>query len=112
MPIRGSPNGAAHSCPRSPQPGPGLVDVIARNRWTPSLGLAVDVINRYGWTSSIGSSCRHHSVRPSMQPIPCVGPMPLLSTGARGTYALCNFESTVRYQRVDDALEIAERIEV
>jgi len=42
-------------------------------------------------------------------------------TGARGTYARCNFllghqkkESTVRYLgvEVDDALEIAERIEV
>jgi len=56
MPIRGSSNEAAHSCPRSPQPQ-GLVDAIARN--------AVDVINRYGWTSSIGIAGRHHSVRPS-----------------------------------------------
>jgi hypothetical protein len=64
MPIRGSPNGAAHSCPRSPQPR-GQVDAIARNRWTPSLGMAVDAINRYAWTSSIGTGGRHHSVRPS-----------------------------------------------
>ena len=39
MPIRGSSNGVAHSCPRSPQPSR-LVDVIARNGWTPSIGTA------------------------------------------------------------------------
>ena len=37
MPIRGSPNGAAHSCPRF-STASGLVDAIARNRWTPSIG--------------------------------------------------------------------------
>jgi hypothetical protein len=42
------------------------VDAIARNRWTPSLGMAVAAINRYGWTSSIGIRGRHHSVRPSL----------------------------------------------
>ena len=63
MPIRGSPNGAAHSqCTLFHSHV--LVDAIARNRWTPSLGLAVDVINRYSWTSSIGIAGRHHSVRP------------------------------------------------
>jgi len=49
-----------------------------------------------------------------------VGPRPRSSIVERGTYAQCNFcwgtkiESTVRYLsvEVDDALEIAERIEV
>ena len=67
MPIRGSPNGAAHSCPRFSTAWQ-LVDAIARNRWTPSLGMAVDAINRYGWTSSIGIGGRHHSVRPGRKP--------------------------------------------
>src|SRR5262245_39535885 len=65
MPIRGSPNGAAHSCPRFSTAWQ-LVDAIARNSWTPSLGMVVDAINRYGWTSSIGSGGRHHSVRPTI----------------------------------------------
>ena len=42
------------------------MDAIARNGWTPSLGMAVDAINRYGWTSSIGIGDRHHSVRPNI----------------------------------------------
>jgi hypothetical protein len=63
MPIRGSPNGAAHYlCTLFHSHA--LVDVIARNRWTSSIGTGVDVINRYGWTSSIGFAGRHHSVRP------------------------------------------------
>src|SRR5499427_5207440 len=55
MPIRGSPNGAAHSCPRSPQPR--QAGGRHPSEW-------VDAINRYGWTSSIGIGGRHHSVRP------------------------------------------------
>jgi len=56
MPIRGSPNGAAHSCPRSPQRPPG--------RWTSSLGIGGRHQSVWGWTSSIGFAGRHHSVRP------------------------------------------------
>src|SRR5215813_14893400 len=37
------------------------------------------------WISGIGLD------RLSTQPIPCVGPRPRSSTGARGTYARCNF---------------------
>jgi len=50
MPIRGSPNGAPLTLIHSP---PGPVDAIARNRWTPSLGMR--------WTPSIGTAGRHQS---------------------------------------------------
>jgi len=56
MPIRGSPNGAAHSCPRFSTAWQ-LLDTIARNRWTPSLGIAVDAINQYGWTCTRERLC-------------------------------------------------------
>jgi hypothetical protein len=68
MPIRGSPNGARSLLSTAPKP----MDAIARNRWTPSLGMEVDAINRYSWTSSIGIVGRHHSVRPL-----CVGTLSL-----------------------------------
>src|SRR5262245_901199 len=47
--------------------------------WSP-YGLAASV-----WTDS------------STQPIPCVGPRPRSSTGARETYARCNFCSVTRH---------------
>jgi len=61
MPIRGSSNGAAHSlCTLSTAPRG--VDVMGRNRWTPSLGkggrhqsVRVDAINRIDWSPSLGA---------------------------------------------------------
>jgi hypothetical protein len=49
MPIRGSPNGAPLTLIHRPP----AVDAIARNTWTPSIGMR--------WTPSIGTAGRHQS---------------------------------------------------